>query len=40
MDDDIAKVLVDEDVILHRLDKLAEKILVDFEGEEILVVGI
>ena len=40
MNDDIGKVLIDEEVIVRRLDKLAEKILKDFEGEEILVVGI
>ena len=40
MNDDIAKVLIDEEVILRRLDTLAEKVLKDYEGEEILVVGI
>ena len=40
MNDDIAKVLIDEEVILRRLDTLDEKVLKDYEGEEILVVGI
>lgn len=45
MNDDIAKVLIDEEVILHRLDKVAERILADFkkdgpEGGELMVVGI
>lgn len=40
MNEDIAKVLIDEEVIVRRLDTVAEKILADFHGEEILVVGI
>ncbi|MEM9080942.1 MAG: hypoxanthine phosphoribosyltransferase [Verrucomicrobiota bacterium] len=40
MNADIAKVLIDEDVIVRRLDALAERVLADFEGEEIYVVGI
>lgn len=40
MDDDIKKVLIDEEVILRRLDTVAERIQADFQGEELLVVGI
>lgn len=40
MDDDIEKVLIDEEVILRRLDTVAERIEADFQGEELLVVGI
>lgn len=40
MDDDIKKVLIDEEVILRRLDTVAERIQADFRGEELLVVGI
>ena len=40
MNEDIDKVLIDEEVIVHRLDTVAGKILADFKVEEILVVGI
>ncbi|MBK1834176.1 hypoxanthine phosphoribosyltransferase [Roseibacillus ishigakijimensis] len=40
MNEDIAKVLIDEEVILRRLDTVADKVLADFEDQEILVVGI
>ncbi len=40
MNEDVAKVLIDEEVIVRRVGTVAEKILLDFTGEEILVVGI
>lgn len=40
MENDIKRVLIDEQVILKRLDGMAEEVLEDFRGEEILVVGI
>jgi len=40
MRDDIERVLIDEEVILRRLDTMAGEILEDFDDEEILVVGI
>ncbi|MDP0491759.1 MAG: hypoxanthine phosphoribosyltransferase [Verrucomicrobiota bacterium JB023] len=40
MDADIEKVLIDEEVILRRLDVMAERILEELGNEEILVVGI
>lgn len=40
MEKDIAKVLIDEEVILRRLDVVAQKILADFNADDILVIGI
>lgn len=40
VNNDIEKVLIDEEVILRRLDTVASQIMADFEGDELLVVGI
>ena len=40
MHQDIEKVLIDEDVIKKRLDVLAERVMVDFEGKPMVVVAL
>lgn len=40
MDEDVAKVLIDEQVIGKRLDVIAEKILEEFGGREFVAVVI
>ena len=40
MNEDIAKVLIDEEVIVRRIETVAKKVLLDFTGDEILVVGV
>lgn len=38
--DDIAKILIDEDVILRRIKVLAKRIENELQGEELLVIGV